>query len=800
MSEALLQTKMAINVFLRANRLLQESVCILGSFNLSDVSACMEVRSALYLPHISNVSGASPNTIVGASLQSPKWDTPEPEEGKTISSIPPPVQPSSPDNMSEHSNDGTYRDEPSNDKEHSENLPKNLATAHLQTADVEAAESIREFSNQPPQVYRNSKDTSAEPSAPNETNNPSPPTNGSSMSFSETQRQEDDVTKGSSGRSTPQSTDSSSEGPSRDIPTDTLSTNFSSPSQSSKVSEKEVSEKKIDLKVENLVANSQNSTEHETNDVSQSDVSLSNSPQGDSKIGATVPGDGHICANCKASKTPLWRRGPNGQVLCNACGLYIKARNIHRPLTLKRTPTTKSVPLKNALGSCLGDGRCNGTGGSQSCNKCPSFLNNSRRNRAGNGATDADGVKMISCQNCGTVNTPLWRRDVQGHVICNACGLYNRMHRDGRPSGLQTAIVKRRKRHRSLSEEQRAAMDSPEKAEHSDPSRPSSNDTTPQLPPIVPLQPRTMGRPLPNSPGIPVSSSNYHLSPHYAQQQQQLQQHQQALSDPSRPNQQSPVTHTKTEGEQAALCCTHPNPSRNTATPEYHAAPPGYPPASAVHPAHSQYSYIPVQGMPLPSMPPGGHFALGQLPPPIQMPYNPYGQQPMASMPPPTQAPPQVALTHPSAPLQAVPQAAPQTAQPAVAQPSPTALQGTPTPLQTEVPSQGQPAATLLQNAPATPVKSAEAESRNVAIPASLGSKTNLSNTRMEQFEDDNGDSPLAVLQYLKGASQDTKKEYLLAAQRQLHDKISQFKHRLGVAEYHLGMCENALRTINQEQ
>lgn len=62
----------------------------------------------------------------------------------------------------------------------------------------------------------------------------------------------------------------------------------------------------------------------------------------------------------------------------------------------------------------------------------------------------------------------------------------------------------------------------------------------------------------------------------------------------------------------------------------------------------------------------------------------------------------------------------------------------------------------------------------------------------------DNSYSPLSVLQYLKDASADTKKEYLLAAQRQLHDRVADLTSKLRNAEFQLTDCEKALHSFNQ--
>ncbi|KAI8637152.1 hypothetical protein BD408DRAFT_425078 [Parasitella parasitica] len=50
------------------------------------------------------------------------------------------------------------------------------------------------------------------------------------------------------------------------------------------------------------------------------------------------------------------------------------------------------------------------------------------------------------CANCETTTTPLWRRDASGKTICNACGLYYKLHLVHRPATMMRTVIKRRKR------------------------------------------------------------------------------------------------------------------------------------------------------------------------------------------------------------------------------------------------------------------------------------------------------------------------------------------------------------------
>ncbi|ORZ17660.1 hypothetical protein BCR42DRAFT_490376 [Absidia repens] len=142
------------------------------------------------------------------------------------------------------------------------------------------------------------------------------------------------------------------------------------------------------------------------------------------------------CANCGTSSTPLWRRAPNGDTICET---YLSTHHVETEQTSQKDQQQQKQQSGGGgngqiAGSCPGGGKCNGTGGLSSCAGCPA-LNQQQANR-----------HTLQCSNCRATSTPLWRRDDQGNTICNACGLYYKLHNVHRPVSMKRSVIKRRKR------------------------------------------------------------------------------------------------------------------------------------------------------------------------------------------------------------------------------------------------------------------------------------------------------------------------------------------------------------------
>ncbi|GAB5593879.1 hypothetical protein Unana1_08779 [Umbelopsis nana] len=121
------------------------------------------------------------------------------------------------------------------------------------------------------------------------------------------------------------------------------------------------------------------------------------------------------CFNCKVTKTPLWRRTPDrAHTLCNACGLYYKQYGSHRPLHIRQKPAVPSVvtaaPVRAAPYPVMSTNQSEG------------------------------------CANCHQTQTPLWRKNEHGESVCNACGLYAKLHQKQRPQTMHHQKLQTRRR------------------------------------------------------------------------------------------------------------------------------------------------------------------------------------------------------------------------------------------------------------------------------------------------------------------------------------------------------------------
>ncbi|KAI9312399.1 GATA zinc finger-domain-containing protein, partial [Dichotomocladium elegans] len=143
------------------------------------------------------------------------------------------------------------------------------------------------------------------------------------------------------------------------------------------------------------------------------------------------------CFNCKVTKTPLWRRTPDrAHTLCNACGLYYKQYNQHRPLSVRH----KSHQANQLRAHPYATERI----------LTPAHLEqHSQHHGSSTGESNEDDASpscVVECTNCHQTQTPLWRKNDRGEPVCNACGLYSRLHHRDRPIEMRKTKIQRRRR------------------------------------------------------------------------------------------------------------------------------------------------------------------------------------------------------------------------------------------------------------------------------------------------------------------------------------------------------------------
>ena len=78
-------------------------------------------------------------------------------------------------------------------------------------------------------------------------------------------------------------------------------------------------------------------------------------------------------------------------------------------------------------------------------------------------ATLTDRAQNIQpvCKKCTTSTTRLWRRDEMGSVLCNACGLFLKLHGTPRPISLKTDVIKSRNRVKTAGQGQKRKVGIP---------------------------------------------------------------------------------------------------------------------------------------------------------------------------------------------------------------------------------------------------------------------------------------------------------------------------------------------------
>ncbi|KAJ7783166.1 hypothetical protein B0H16DRAFT_1357703 [Mycena metata] len=117
----------------------------------------------------------------------------------------------------------------------------------------------------------------------------------------------------------------------------------------------------------------------------------------------------------------------------------------------RTTTGRKYIPLKHGAQEAHKrkqslPGAAGGSGSSPTLGALRSSTSTPDLTERKHGGSGEDGEVPTLCTNCQTTNTPLWRRDPEGQPLCNACGLFYKLHGVVRPLSLKTDVIKKRNR------------------------------------------------------------------------------------------------------------------------------------------------------------------------------------------------------------------------------------------------------------------------------------------------------------------------------------------------------------------
>ncbi|CAG98916.1 Gat1p [Kluyveromyces lactis] len=109
--------------------------------------------------------------------------------------------------------------------------------------------------------------------------------------------------------------------------------------------------------------------------------------------------------------------------------------------------STSQGTRRGSLANSIRKKPINKTGSRRSSVSLNQLNNEGGENAMGANSGQDSGVKTeTQCSNCHTKTTPLWRRDPQGNPLCNACGLFLKLHGVVRPLSLKKDVIKKRQR------------------------------------------------------------------------------------------------------------------------------------------------------------------------------------------------------------------------------------------------------------------------------------------------------------------------------------------------------------------